>query len=338
MVAIQAAEDEVLPLPGGRRRRSRRSTGRRRWWSPATRTRCSPSRRDFEARGPQDQRLRVGARVPLAADGADAGRFRAVLARLSFGTPTIPVVSTVTGRLAEPDELTHADYWVRHVREAVRFADGIGACGRRARRVFLELGPDGVLSAMAARVGTGRRRARCRCCAGTAPRRSRSLRALAQLHVRGRDRGLAGAVRRSGCAAGRSADVRVPARAVTGRRAVRRAPAMCGRGSGLGRASAAGRGGANWRDRAGCCSPAGCRCRSHPWLADHVVLGSVLLPGTALVELALRAGDEVGCDRRGGADARRAAGAARRGQRCAGAGVAGRGRRFGPPPGVGACA
>lgn len=34
---------------------------------------------------------------------------------------------------------------------------------------------------------------------------------------------------------------------------------------------------------------------THPWLADHTVLGLVLLPGTALVEMALRAGDEVGC-------------------------------------------
>ena len=36
---------------------------------------------------------------------------------------------------------------------------------------------------------------------------------------------------------------------------------------------------------------------SQTWLADHVVLGQVLLPGTALVELAVRAGDEVGCAR-----------------------------------------
>ncbi|MHA7962371.1 SDR family NAD(P)-dependent oxidoreductase, partial [Streptomyces sp. L500] len=35
--------------------------------------------------------------------------------------------------------------------------------------------------------------------------------------------------------------------------------------------------------------------RTHPWLAGHTVLGSVLLPGAAFVELALRAGDEVGC-------------------------------------------
>ncbi|MGW1355724.1 acyltransferase domain-containing protein, partial [Streptomyces sp. NPDC002409] len=36
--------------------------------------------------------------------------------------------------------------------------------------------------------------------------------------------------------------------------------------------------------------------QSHPWLADHAVAGTVLLPGTAFVELALRAGDETGCD------------------------------------------
>ncbi|MEU8878385.1 type I polyketide synthase, partial [Streptomyces javensis] len=37
--------------------------------------------------------------------------------------------------------------------------------------------------------------------------------------------------------------------------------------------------------------------QTHPWLLDHAVMGSVLLPGTAFVELAVRAGDQVGCDR-----------------------------------------
>ncbi|MCE0444887.1 polyketide synthase dehydratase domain-containing protein [Streptomyces tricolor] len=34
--------------------------------------------------------------------------------------------------------------------------------------------------------------------------------------------------------------------------------------------------------------------RTQPWLADHVIAGRVLFPGTAFVELALRAGDHVG--------------------------------------------
>ncbi|MEO6091062.1 MAG: SDR family NAD(P)-dependent oxidoreductase, partial [Umezawaea sp.] len=37
--------------------------------------------------------------------------------------------------------------------------------------------------------------------------------------------------------------------------------------------------------------------KAQPWLADHTVNGAVLLPGTAFVELALRAGEEVGCGR-----------------------------------------
>ncbi|MFD9076138.1 type I polyketide synthase, partial [Streptomyces lasiicapitis] len=36
--------------------------------------------------------------------------------------------------------------------------------------------------------------------------------------------------------------------------------------------------------------------RTHPWLADHAVAGAVLLPATAFVELASRAGDQVDCD------------------------------------------
>jgi acyl transferase domain-containing protein/acyl carrier protein len=36
--------------------------------------------------------------------------------------------------------------------------------------------------------------------------------------------------------------------------------------------------------------------RSHPWTAEHAVFDTVLLPGTAFVEMALRAGREVGCD------------------------------------------
>ncbi|WP_443052178.1 polyketide synthase dehydratase domain-containing protein, partial [Streptomyces sp. JV190] len=36
---------------------------------------------------------------------------------------------------------------------------------------------------------------------------------------------------------------------------------------------------------------------SQGWLADHAVYGTVVVPGAALVELVLRAGDEVGCGR-----------------------------------------
>ncbi|MFF9091336.1 SDR family NAD(P)-dependent oxidoreductase, partial [Streptomyces sp. NPDC014991] len=74
---------------------------------------------------------------PMLAD------FTAALSGLTWHEPTLPVVSNVTGRLAEPGRLSDPAYWVEHVRRPVRFADGIAASGGS---VFLELGPGGTLT------------------------------------------------------------------------------------------------------------------------------------------------------------------------------------------------
>ncbi|MFJ9821131.1 type I polyketide synthase [Streptomyces sp. NPDC101151] len=73
--------------------------------------------------------------------------FREVLTGLTFHEPALPVVSNVTGTTA--DELTSPDYWVRHVREAVRFHDGVTALAAEGATRFLEVGPDSVLTNMA---------------------------------------------------------------------------------------------------------------------------------------------------------------------------------------------
>ncbi|MFJ8630362.1 type I polyketide synthase [Streptomyces sp. NPDC093568] len=72
--------------------------------------------------------------------------FRAAISDLRFHEPRIPLVSNLTGDLVAPDT---PDYWVRHVREAVRFSDGVRALADLGVGAWLELGPGGVLAALA---------------------------------------------------------------------------------------------------------------------------------------------------------------------------------------------
>lgn len=76
--------------------------------------------------------------------------FEAILGEVDFHTPRIPVVSCLTGQLAEPGLLETARYWLSQVREVVRFNDAIQAISSIDMDVFIELGPKPVLSGMSA--------------------------------------------------------------------------------------------------------------------------------------------------------------------------------------------
>ncbi|MFF5854538.1 type I polyketide synthase [Streptomyces sp. NPDC012751] len=75
--------------------------------------------------------------------------FRAVTGKLAFHPPRLPLVSALTGRPATAEQLGDPGYWVRHVRETVRFADAFAALTASGAGRFVELGPDAVLTGLA---------------------------------------------------------------------------------------------------------------------------------------------------------------------------------------------
>ncbi|MGW1197428.1 type I polyketide synthase [Streptomyces sp. NPDC002536] len=66
--------------------------------------------------------------------------FGAVLRTLSYSTPVIPVVSTVTGRHMTAEDAHDPDHWVRHLRQSVRFKDAVDRLRDERITGFLELG------------------------------------------------------------------------------------------------------------------------------------------------------------------------------------------------------
>ncbi|MGW4460482.1 type I polyketide synthase, partial [Streptomyces albidoflavus] len=221
--------------------------------------------------------------------------FRAVVAGLSPQAPVIPVVSNLTGTTARAEELCSAEYWVRHVREAVRFADGVRALHEAGATRYLELGPDGVACAMAREtlpesavtVAAQRR---------TVPGEQALVEAVARLHGHG--------VRVDWPAffAGRGARrVELPTYAFQRRRFWPAGMMPLGAG-----AEAVGLAPAGHPLLGGAVELAGTDGHlftgrlsqgTHGWISDHRVMGAVLVPGTALLELAVHAGGVLGCDR-----------------------------------------
>ena len=75
--------------------------------------------------------------------------FAEVAGASSFHEPKIPIVSNLTGEPLSAEQATDPAYWVRHVREPVRFADAVATLHKQGASTYLELGPDPVLCAMA---------------------------------------------------------------------------------------------------------------------------------------------------------------------------------------------
>ncbi|MEV4384047.1 acyltransferase domain-containing protein, partial [Streptosporangium sp. NPDC049644] len=238
--------------------------------------------------------------------------FRTLASRLTYSAPRVPIVSTLTGQAATAEQLCSPDYWVDQVRGTVRFADGVRTLHARGVRAYLELGPDGVLTAMAQDTleadpgpsasksgsdaepvsGPGPDVVLVPVLRGDRDEHEAVTEALARLHVHGVPVNWQTVLPR-----GRRVDL--PTYAFEHRRFWPEGSAGAGNVAAAGLATtdhpllgAA----VGLADSDGVVLTGRLSLRSHPWLADHAVAGTVIFPGAGFLELAIRAGDQVGCE------------------------------------------
>jgi acyl transferase domain-containing protein/acyl carrier protein len=268
--------------------------------------------RTWGERGRKTKRLRVSHAFHSARMDEMLDEFAEVARSVSFAPPRISIVSNVTGEPLPVEQLCTAEYWVRHVREPVRFFDGVRWLRSRGVRSFLELGPDGVLSAMvqdciaAERSVEGHAENGVRALGGGGdpvlalpvlrgerPEVETLLRSVAETWVNGVS------VRWGALFEGSDARrIALPTYAFQRER-------FWLKSSGGGDLASVGQSAAEHPllgDAVGLAGERGwlftgrLSPQEPAWLADHVVAGACVTPAAALVELALHAGSQVECE------------------------------------------
>ncbi|WP_431898202.1 SDR family NAD(P)-dependent oxidoreductase [Micromonospora haikouensis] len=247
----------------------------------------------WSARGRRVKRLLVSHAFhsPLMAPMVDA--FRAGAETMTFSAPVVPIVSTVTGDFADPQALAAPDYWVDQVLRPVLFAQGVETLYQAGARVFLELGSDALASltpdCLADRfpgplVSALLRKDR--------PEPESVVTALAQVRLRGAPVDLAALL------PGARRIAELPTYPFQRERFWLSRPVGSGDPAGLGmdRASHPFLGAGTELPDGGSLFTGRISAESQPWLADHAVHGSGVVPASALLELILYVGEQSGCD------------------------------------------
>ncbi|MCP5049288.1 MAG: acyltransferase domain-containing protein, partial [bacterium] len=73
------------------------------------------------------------------------------VSEVTLNPPKVPFVSNITGTWIAVEEATDPNYWVRHLRETVRFADNIEEVTKDRNVLLVEIGPGRELSSMVLR-------------------------------------------------------------------------------------------------------------------------------------------------------------------------------------------
>ncbi|WP_284748672.1 type I polyketide synthase [Amycolatopsis sp. RTGN1] len=171
MVAVQATEDEVTPLLSERVNLAAVNAADSVVLS-GDEDAVLAAAAELASRGRKTKRLAVSHAFHSVLMEPMLAEFRQVVSGLTFSAPKIPIVT------GGPAELTDPEYWVRHVREPVRFADRVTALEAKGVARFVELGPDRTLAGMTSVPVVAMLRA-------SRDERESALSALAELHVRG---------------------------------------------------------------------------------------------------------------------------------------------------------
>ncbi len=150
MLAVQMAETEARSLAAGALSLAAVNGSRQCVLSGPSQA-IDALAKELTAGGVVWQRLETSHAFHSASMDAILGAFAEVIRACKLHPPRIPYVSNVTGAWITPEEATDPAYWVRHVRQPVRFADGLATLFQQAPAVMIEAGPGRVLSGLAAR-------------------------------------------------------------------------------------------------------------------------------------------------------------------------------------------
>ncbi len=211
---------------------------------------------------------------------------------LAFREPQVTLLSGVTGQPLRGGELRQRTYWERQVRDAVRFADGIRAAAAAGGMLYLECGPQAVLSGMAAEtLGPGGQESFVTCLRSGTDEARTLVEAVARVYSVGVELDWEQVL------GGRRPLVDLPTYPFQRQRywiELAAARPQDAEGLGLERSEHPLLGGMTSLPDDSYLFTARLVLGEHPWLGDHVLLGNIVVPGAALVDLVLTAGHRVG--------------------------------------------
>jgi len=103
----------------------------------------------LESQGHTCQRLRTSHAFHSAMMEPILETFARRVAQVRLRAPSLPVISNLTGKWLTAEQATDPRYWARHLREPVRFAEGLRCVWEQGERMLLEVGPGRTLGSFA---------------------------------------------------------------------------------------------------------------------------------------------------------------------------------------------